>query len=77
MQRTLLLALLNDYISEANMVRAIDVFAEALNLGKLGIAGVTQQLWADDGAVSLPLLISSNSNFEFEFEFTLIIRIAR
>lgn len=39
-QGTLLPELLDDYISEANPVRVIDVFVEALELGKLGFAGV-------------------------------------
>lgn len=40
LQSTLLPELLDDYISEANPVRVIDVFVEALDLGKLGFASV-------------------------------------
>lgn len=39
-QATLLPELLDDYISEANPVRVIDVFVDELELGKLGFAGV-------------------------------------
>lgn len=39
-QSTLLPELLDDYISEANPVRVIDVFVDELELGKLGFLGV-------------------------------------
>lgn len=39
-QSTLLPELLDDYITEANPVRVIDVFVDGLSLGKLGFAGV-------------------------------------
>ena len=39
-QSTLLPELLDDYISESNPVRVIDVFVDELSLGKLGFEGV-------------------------------------
>ena len=39
-QSTLLPELLDDYITENNSVRVIDVYADHLDLGKLGFAGV-------------------------------------
>lgn len=38
-QSTLLPELLDDYISESNPVRVIDVFVDELSLGKLGFEG--------------------------------------
>ena len=35
-QRTLFPAMLDDYVSEDNLVRAVDAFVEGLDLGKLG-----------------------------------------
>lgn len=40
MQSTLLPELLDDYITEANPVRVVDVFVDELDLGQLGFAGV-------------------------------------
>ena len=39
-QSTLLPAVLDDYIAEANPVRVVDVFVDELELGSLGFAGV-------------------------------------
>ena len=39
-QSTLLPELLDEYISEANPVRVIDVFVDELSLGRLGFEGV-------------------------------------
>lgn len=39
-QGTLLPELLDDYVTENNAVRVIDVFVDQLDLGKLGFAGV-------------------------------------
>ena len=39
-QSTLLPASLDDYVSEDNPVRVVDVFVDSLNLDKLGFVGV-------------------------------------
>jgi hypothetical protein len=39
-QSTLFPASLDDYVSEDNPVRAVDVFVDGLDLGKLGFVGV-------------------------------------
>ena len=39
-QSTLLPASLDDYVSEDNPVRAVDVFVDSLDLDKLGFVGV-------------------------------------
>ena len=39
-QSTLFPALLDDYVSEDNPVRAVDVFVDGLDLDKLGFVGV-------------------------------------
>jgi len=39
-QRTLLPEMLDDYITEANPVRVVDVYVDELDLGKLGFEGV-------------------------------------
>ena len=39
-QSTLFPALLDDYVAEDNLVRAVDAFAEGLDLGKLGFSRV-------------------------------------
>jgi transposase len=39
-QSTLLPAVLDDYITEANPVRVVDVFVDELDLRSLGFAGV-------------------------------------
>lgn len=39
-QGTLLPESLDDYVSEANLVRVVDVFVDELDLGKLGFAGI-------------------------------------
>ena len=40
-QMTLLPEQLEDYVAEDNPVRVVDVFVEQLDLGKLGLDGVT------------------------------------
>jgi len=40
-QRTLFPAVLDDYVSEDNPVRAVDAFVDGLDLGKLGFGRVT------------------------------------
>jgi transposase len=39
-QSTLFPALLDDYVAEDNLVRAVDAFVEGLDLGKLGFSRV-------------------------------------
>jgi transposase len=39
-QSTLFPALLEDYVAKDNPVRAVDVFVDGLDLGKLGFIGV-------------------------------------
>ena len=39
-QSTLFPAMLDDYVSEDNLVRAVDAFVEGLDLGKLGFGRV-------------------------------------
>ena len=39
-QSTLFPAMLDDYVSEDNLVRAVDAFVEGLDLGKLGFSRV-------------------------------------
>ena len=39
-QSTLFPALLDDYVAEDNLVRAVDVFVDGLDLDKLGFVGV-------------------------------------
>ena len=39
-QSTLFPALLDDYVAEDNLVRAVDAFVEGLDLGKLGFGRV-------------------------------------
>jgi transposase len=43
-QSTLFPASLDDYVSEDNPVRAVDVFVDGLDLGKLGFVGVPTEL---------------------------------
>ena len=42
-QGVLLAEFLDDYVSEENPVRVIDVFVDELDLGKLGFAGVVAE----------------------------------
>ena len=39
-QSTLFPAMLDDYVAEDNLVRAVDAFLEGLDLGKLGFGGL-------------------------------------
>jgi transposase len=42
-QSTLLPASLDDYVTEDNPVRAVDVFVDGLDLGRLGFIGAPRQ----------------------------------
>ena len=46
-QSTFFPAMLDDYVAEDNLVRAVDAFVEGLELGKLGLVGLRR--WKKGG----------------------------
>jgi len=55
-QSTLFPACLEDYVSEDNLVRVIDVFVDGLDLGKLGFAGALPAVTGRPAYHPAPLL---------------------
>ena len=51
-QAVLLPEYLDDYVSEENPVRVIDVFVSELDLGALGFAGVVPEAWMALASIS-------------------------